>query len=123
MAKHLNSKGRTAPKRALRLPDPDLAKRAVLTSLGSPDSTRACAYAIDDFIAWYCSEPRLAFGKHVVLRYRIDSSGARNSRRHSSTVSQLPNRTPSFLAPFARWMPAASAVGGHERENAHLFTF
>jgi site-specific recombinase XerD len=44
----------------------------VLNSLGSPDSTRAYAYAIDDFIAWYCSEPRLAFGKHVVLRYRIE---------------------------------------------------
>src|ERR1017187_8331754 len=30
-------------------------------------------------------------------------------RRHSSTVSQLPSRTPSFLAPFTRWMPAASS--------------
>lgn len=27
--------------------------------------------AIDDLIAWYCSEPRLAFNKTVVLRYRI----------------------------------------------------
>ena len=47
-------------------------KRTVLNSLGSPDSTRAYAFAIDDFITWYCSEPRLAFGKHVVLRYRIE---------------------------------------------------
>ena len=47
-------------------------KRTVLSSLGSRDSTRAYAHAIDDFIAWYCSEPRLAFGKHVVLRYRIE---------------------------------------------------
>ena len=72
MTKHLSRKGKTAPKRVLRLPDLDLAKRTVLNSLGSPDSTRAYAYAIDDFIAWYCSEPRLAFGKHVVLRYRIE---------------------------------------------------
>jgi hypothetical protein len=27
--------------------------------------------AITDFIAWYCSEPRLAFNRTVVLRYRI----------------------------------------------------
>jgi site-specific recombinase XerD len=67
-----NAKRKGAPKRVLRLPDLDHAKRTVLNSLGSPDSTRAYAFAIDDFIAWYCSEPRLAFGKHVVLRYRIE---------------------------------------------------
>jgi site-specific recombinase XerD len=72
MAKPLNRKRKTTPKRVLRLPDLDLAKRTVLNSLGSLDSTRAYAHAIDDFIAWYCSEPRLAFGKHVVLRYRIE---------------------------------------------------
>ena len=71
MAKPLNRKRKNAPKRVLRLPDLDLAKRTVLNSLGSPDSTRAYAHAIDDFIAWDCSEPRLAFGKHVVLRFPI----------------------------------------------------
>ena len=29
------------------------------------------AFAIDDFIVWYCSEPRIAFNKTVVLLYRI----------------------------------------------------
>jgi site-specific recombinase XerD len=28
-------------------------------------------HAIDEFVAWYCSEPRLAFNKTVVLRYRF----------------------------------------------------
>ena len=28
--------------------------------------------SINDFIAWYCSEPRLAFGRTVVLRYRYE---------------------------------------------------
>jgi site-specific recombinase XerD len=28
-------------------------------------------YAIDQFIAWYCSEPRLAFNRIVVMRYRM----------------------------------------------------
>lgn len=59
-------------KRVLRLPDLDYSKRAVLNTLGSPDSARAYDFAIDDFIAWYCSEPRLAFSRTVVLRYRIE---------------------------------------------------
>ena len=50
-----NSKRKSAPKRVLRLPDLNHAKRTVLNSLGSPDSTRAYAFAIDDFIAWCCS--------------------------------------------------------------------
>jgi len=62
---------RWKPKRILRLPDLDHAKTAVLNSLGSPDSERSYRFAIDDFIAWYCSEPRLAFNKTVVLRYRL----------------------------------------------------
>jgi site-specific recombinase XerD len=28
-------------------------------------------YAIDQFIAWYCSEPRLAFNRIVAVRYRM----------------------------------------------------
>src|ERR1700674_3078465 len=58
-------------KRVLRLPDLDHAKTAVLNTLGSPDSERSYRFAIDDFIAWYSSEPRLAFNKTVVLRYRL----------------------------------------------------
>src|ERR1019366_5672716 len=62
---------RWKPKRVLRLPDLDHAKTADLNTLGSPDSERSYRYAIDDFIAWYCSEPRLALNKTVVLRYRL----------------------------------------------------
>jgi hypothetical protein len=43
----------------------------VLNSLGSPASRRVYEYAIDQFIAWYCSEPRLAFIRIVVVRYRM----------------------------------------------------
>src|SRR6202162_6152077 len=59
------------PKRILRLPYIDHSKTAVLNTLGSPESQRAYRVAIDDFIGWYCSEPRLAFNKTVVLRYRL----------------------------------------------------
>jgi len=58
-------------RRSLRLPDLDHCKRAVLNSLGSPASRRVYEYAIDQFIAWYCSEPRLAFNRIVVVRYRM----------------------------------------------------
>ena len=67
-------KQRTKPnyrRRLLRLPDLDHCKRAVLNSLGSPASRRVYEHAIDQFIAWYCSEPRLAFNRIVVARYRM----------------------------------------------------
>jgi len=58
-------------RRVLRLPDLDHCKLAVLNSLGSPASRRVYQYAIDQFIAWYCSEPRLVFNRIVVVRYRM----------------------------------------------------
>jgi hypothetical protein len=58
-------------RRVLRLPDLDHCKLAVLNSLGSPASRRVYEYAIDQFISWYCSEPRLAFNRIVVVRYRM----------------------------------------------------
>ena len=58
-------------RRVLRLPDLDHCKLAVLNSLGSPASRRVYEYAIDQFIAWYCSEPRLACNRIVVVRYRL----------------------------------------------------
>ena len=58
-------------RRILRLPDLDHCKTAVLNSLGSPASRRVYEYAIDQFISWYCSEPRLAFNRIVVVRYRM----------------------------------------------------
>src|ERR1700733_14914038 len=60
------------PKSKLGIPDLEHSKTAVLRSLGSPDSRRGYQHAIDEFVAWYCSEPRLAFNKTVVLRYRIN---------------------------------------------------
>src|SRR4029077_6169518 len=36
-----------------------------------PSPSEAHRHAIDEFIQWYCSEPRLSFNKTVVTRYRI----------------------------------------------------
>lgn len=59
------------PKSILKLPDLDYSKSAVLNSLPSLNSRRSYEHAIRDFIDWYCSEPRLAFNRVVVTRYRI----------------------------------------------------
>jgi hypothetical protein len=55
----------------LKLPDLEQSKSAVLNSLASRSSQRLYDHAIREFIDWYCSEPRLAFNKTVVTRYRI----------------------------------------------------
>jgi hypothetical protein len=57
------------PKQSLNLPDLDQAKSAVLNSLPSKEFQRG--YQHYEFIAWYCSEPRLSFKRVVVIRYRI----------------------------------------------------
>src|ERR1700757_3102348 len=64
------AKGRIG-KTVLRLPDLEIAKSAVLNSLSCPDAQRGYRHAIDEFVDWYCSEPRPSFSKTVVLRYRM----------------------------------------------------
>lgn len=60
-------------------------KAAVLNSLPSLSSRRAYDHAIRDFIDWYCSEPRLAFNRTVVTRYRI----ALEQRRYAPSTINL----------------------------------
>ena len=65
------SKRKRVPKTVLKLPDLEQSKSAVLNSLTSASSKRSYDHAIREFIDWYCSEPRLAFNRTVVTRYRI----------------------------------------------------
>jgi hypothetical protein len=65
------SRHRRHPKAVLRLPDLEHAKSAVLNSLASPESRRSYEFAIQNFVQWYCSEPRLALNRIVVTRYRM----------------------------------------------------
>lgn len=58
-------------KAILRLPDLGQSKNAVLHSLAAASSQESYGRAINEFITWYCSEPRLAFNRTVVLRYRF----------------------------------------------------
>ena len=71
--------GKHSARTTLRLPDLDHSKTSVLQSLGSVASKRTYGFAINDFITWYCSEPRLAFGRTVVLRYRYELEARRLS--------------------------------------------
>ena len=71
LRKPTSKRTRSKPKAVLRLPDLDQAKSAVLNSLTSADAQRGYRHAIDEFVDWYCSEPRLSFNRAVVLRYRI----------------------------------------------------
>ena len=66
-----NSLKRRRAKTILRLPDLEQSKNAVLNSLAATSSQESYGHAIDEFIGWYCSEPRLAFNRTVVLRYRF----------------------------------------------------
>jgi site-specific recombinase XerC len=73
MARRKTSK-RSKAKTILRLPDLEQSKNAVLHSLAAASSQESYGHAIDEFIGsywWYCSEPRLAFNRTVVLRYRF----------------------------------------------------
>jgi len=68
-AKHSKAKAKTI----LRLPDLEQSKTAVLHSLGAASSQESYRHAIDEFIGWYCSEPRLGFNRTVVLSLPIFS--------------------------------------------------
>src|ERR1700758_2446261 len=95
--------------RTVRLPDLGHSKLAVLNSLGSPGSRRVYEFALDQFIAWYCSEPRLAFKRIVVTRYRmyLESRGlaANTINRQLAAVRRLAPRS-------CRCRPSESRTGG-----------
>src|SRR6516225_3645476 len=108
-SKRPNKKKLGHPRRVLRLPDLDHAKTAVLNTLLSLDSQRAYRSAMDDFIAWYCSEPRLAFNKTVVLRYKLQLES-----RHlaSSTINLRLAACAKTGLRGRRHRPAEPRVGG-----------
>ena len=53
------SRKKKLSRRVLALPDLEHAKTAVLNSLTSASGQRTYDHAISEFVAWYCSEPRL----------------------------------------------------------------
>jgi hypothetical protein len=96
-------KRKRPPKAVLRLPDLEQSKSAVLNSLASQSSQCSYDHAIREFIEWYCSEPRLAFNKTVVTRYRIFLEQA----YYASSTINLRSRRSGALHMKPR-MPACS---------------
>src|SRR4030088_2276916 len=68
---HRKTSKRSKARSFLRLADLEQSKNAFLHSLGAASSQESYGHAIDEFIGWLCSEPRLAFNRTVVLRYRF----------------------------------------------------
>jgi integrase len=93
------------PRAILTIPELEHAKAAALGTLVSLHSRRAYNNAIDKFIAWYCSEPRLGFNRAVVLRYRSFleslSLSAATINLHLSAIRRLADEAAesSMLSP------------------------
>ena len=86
--KSRSPKQRKHPKTRRRLPDLEFSKTAVLNSLTSVDGQRGYGHAIDEFVDWYCSEPRLALNRTVVLRYRSYLEARACPRDHQSALGR-----------------------------------
>jgi hypothetical protein len=65
-----NSRNSASSGPAATLPELEYAKKSVLDALVSEHSRRAYKHAIEAFITWFCSEPRLGFNRSLVVRYR-----------------------------------------------------
>ena len=87
------------------IPELEQAKTAALNTLVSVHSRRAYKHAMDRFIAWYCSEPRLGLNRAVVLRYRSFleslSLSAATINLHLSAIRRLADEAAetSMLSP------------------------
>ena len=72
------------------LPELEQARSAVLNSLGSPQSQRTYGRAMEEFILWYCSEPRLALSRSVVLHYLERDTAHGYTGQHGAERSRKP---------------------------------
>ena len=86
MRRKPHSRKKRTRKSVLRLPVLEHAKAAALKSLTSPDAQRGYRHAIDEFVDWYCSEPRLAFNRIVVFAIGLISNPVSSLRAQSICV-------------------------------------
>ena len=94
----------------LTIPELEQSKAAVLNTLASVHSRRSYAFAIDRFIAWYCSEPRLTFNRAVVVRYQSYLESLRLSAStinlHLSAIRRLADESAE-----SGWLTPELAIG------------
>ena len=105
--KHTES---VVPSETLTIPELEQSKAAVVNTLASVHSRRCYAFAIDRFIAWYCSEPRLTFNRAVVVRYRSHLESLRLSAStinlHLSAIRRLADQSAE-----SGWLTPELAIG------------
>ena len=111
----------------LTIPELEQSKAAVLNTLASVHSRRSYTFAIDRFIAWYCSEPRLTFNRAVVVRYRSHLEGlslsASTINSHLSAIRRSGGRVRGERlanAGTGDWNPAGSRGEEARTENRQL---
>jgi hypothetical protein len=94
----------------LTIPELEQSKAAVLYTLASFHSRRSYTFAIDRFISWYCSEPRLTFNRAVVVRYRSHLEGlslsASTINSHLSAIRRLADESAE-----SGWLTPELAIG------------
>ena len=95
---------------ALTIPELEQSKAAVLNTLASVHSRRSYTFAINRFIAWYCSEPRLTFHRAVVVRYRSHLESlhlsASTINLHLSAIRRLADESAE-----SGWLTPELAIG------------
>src|SRR6266853_1368724 len=94
----------------LTIPELEQSKASVLNTLASVHSRRSYAFAIDRFIAWYCSEPRLTFNRAVVVRYKSHLESLRLSAStinlHLSAIRRLADESAE-----SGWLTPEPSIG------------
>ena len=95
---------------SLTVPELEQSKTAVLDLLASAHSRRSYKHAIEKFIAWYYSEPRLGFNRSAVVRYRSFLEGlslaVATINLHLSAIRRLADE-----AAESGWLSAELAFG------------
>src|SRR5258708_38793384 len=95
---------------SLTVPELEQSKTTVLNMLASAHSRRSYKHAIEKFISWYCSEPRLGFNRSVVVRYRSFlerlSLSADTINLHLSAIRRLADE-----AAVCCWLRPELAIG------------
>jgi len=105
---------------ASTLPELEYAKKSVLDALVSEHYRRSYKHAIEAFITWFCSEPRLGFDRSLIVRYRSFLEGrllsAATINLHLSAIRRLADE-----AADSGWLSPDLAIGiGRVKGVKHL---
>jgi integrase len=105
-----NSCNSADPHPTSTVPELEHTKKSVLDALVSGHSRRAYKHAIEAFITWFCSEPRLGFNRSLVVRYRSFLEGrllsAATVNLHLSVIRRLADE-----AADNGWLSPELAIG------------